>query len=183
MDKLAQRLLDLLDLISRMFEEHANRFPEPYFDRLKAETQRARRAIELAIQPSPPFYARVLSAEVECPSCHRLIKFKTLGKTLNGHWDKRSRLLTCACKEVYTPAVLLYRRRKGGQVHPVARDQVPTPEQRTAIQVGFRIVERTASRQPMERTNLVMEDQCTCGPGVWREGQDQRCPVHHREKG
>jgi len=170
---LTTRLVELLTEVETTLENIAK--GRRYLVKLRDQVRAVRRQVELSSRPAPAIYARLKTFEVECPRCHTLLVCGS-GRKKTGHWDSPGRTLRCPkCQAVYTPAIVLYRR----YAHiGVPADQLADERMRAQIHAGYLMPERLYKHP--ERSNIVMPEGCTCGPGDHRAGVVPGCEIHGR---
>ena len=122
------------------------------------------------------FFARILSADMECPTCGAVLRFGGRGRRAQ-YWDRVTNRLKCPhCRRTYQLGVLAWpvMRRPGSTRTPEdhrrptrRRGEIPAYER------GFWMTEPRGCRA--EITNLT----CMCEPGTEPSGLPRsRCPIH-----
>ena len=144
-------------------------------DRARTETP-----TRVAALPNDPFFARITSADLECPACGTLASFAvdTRGRFLRGEnlWEPATQTFTCpACCHAYQLGVLAWTR-VTARVRRPAADALPTPRQtarlRQLLAGGVWARGTLPDEAPINRE---LRTPCPCTP----EAQTHGVPVPH----
>ncbi len=123
------------------------------------------------------FFARIYSAQMECPACGAVLTFGGRGRPAR-YWDRMINRIKCPwCSHTYQLGLLAWpvRRKRGSWRVPA--DHLPSAHQRARIRAEIRGVWMTEPRTHWsDITNLT----CTCHPGGSESAVPPRpqCPIH-----
>ncbi len=123
------------------------------------------------------FFARIDSAQMECPSCGAVLRFGGRGRQAH-YWDRFANRIKCPwCSRTYQLGLLAWPVRRNRRWGGIPADHLPDDRQRTHIRAEPRGVWMTEPRtQWSDVTNLT----CTCHPGGSESAVPPRprCPIH-----
>lgn len=109
----------------------------------------------MELPPGDRFFARIKSADLECPKCGNIYLIGATGKAKRGYYDSKTSRFRCPhCGLVLVLGVIGWLPQRGRPLQGPPRDQVPTPRQALAMRrkmAGHWSEERLERKAPANR--------------------------------
>lgn len=174
-------------LLRQLADEITRKTPGNTFcAELASKARTAADHLDASRAPPVRFFARIEAVTLECPVCTTMLRCGEGHKGSAQWWDKTTARLKCpGCGRVSVLGTIAWPVLPGvGRLgrQGVSEDQLPNDRQRAALRQQLRGVWAAARlvRHPM-RTNVRMDEGCTCLPGAVGAG-GEGCPIHQQRE-